>query len=96
MPCLTVYLAYPNSPHSLLYSFTQIEPEGTKLLANGLISCTNLCKLFIDNNNIGDVGAAAIATVIEKCHQLQLLDVSSNDIGDVGARESPEKQWNPL
>ena len=70
---------------TLSLSFSQIEPEGIKLLANGLVSCTNLCKLFIDNNNIGDVGAAAIATVVEKCHQLQVLDVSSSKIGDLGA-----------
>ena len=70
---------------TLSLSFIQIEEE-TKLLANGLISCTNLRKLFIDNNNIGDVGAEAIATIIEKCHQLQVLDVSNNNIGDFGAR----------
>ena len=72
---------------TLSLSFTQIEQEGTRLLANGIISCTNLHKLFINNNNIGDVGAAAIATIIEICHQLQVLDVSttSNSIGDLGA-----------
>ena len=70
---------------TLSLSFIQIEPEGTKLLANSLISCTNLCKLLIDNNNIGDVGAADIATIIEKCHYLQVLDVSSNNIGTFGA-----------
>ena len=71
---------------TLSLSFTQVEEEGTKVLANGLIKCTSLCKLFIDNNNIGDVGSAAIATVIEKCHQLQVLDVSSNNIGYLGVR----------
>ena len=72
---------------TLSLSFTQIDKDGAKLLAKGLmISCTNLCKLFIDNNNIGDVGAAAIAIVINNCHQLQVLDVSSNNIRDIGAR----------
>ena len=71
---------------TLSLSFTQIEQEGAKLLANGLISCTNLRKLFIDNNNIGDVGAVAIAIIIiRNCQQLQILDVSSNNIGDRGA-----------
>ena len=82
---------------TLSLSFTQIKPAGTRLLANGLISCSNLCKLFIDNNNIGDVGAAAIATVIEKCSQLQVLDVSGNNIGDLGAEslaKSLEKSEN--
>ena len=78
LPCLSQLT-------TLSLSFTQIEQEETKLLANGLISCTNLCKLLIDNNNIGNVGAAAIATVIEKCHQLQVLDISSNSIGNLGA-----------
>ena len=70
---------------TLSLSFAQIEPEGAKLLANGLISCTNLSKLLINNNNIGDVGAAAIATIIKNCHQLQVLDASGNNIGKLGA-----------
>merc|ERR1712093_438215 len=48
-------------------------------LAKALPSCTNLKRLNLDMNLIGDVGAKALAAALPSCRNLKDLDMSGNN-----------------
>ena len=58
-----------------------LENDGTVALAKGLRQNSSLTHLNVRDSYIGDVGAAALATV----PTLNVLDLSRNNVTDVGA-----------
>ena len=57
---------------------------GAEILARGLIHCTQLCELYISDNQIRDDGATALAGTLKHLSNLQVLDVSNNEIRESG------------
>ena len=54
------------------------------LIAFGLFNCTTLEQLYLSQNNIFDVGAAAIANCLQSNKSLRELDISQNKIASNG------------
>lgn len=52
-----------------------------------LMRNNSIIVLYLNNNNIGDVGAKDIADALMRNHTITELNLNDNDIGDVGARE---------
>ena len=75
-PSLTVLSLYDN----------QIGPEGTRALADALITNTSLTELRLSGNRIGVAGAVALAEALRTNTSLTDLRLSYNQIGDEGAR----------
>ena len=49
--------------------------------------CTQINKLYLSKNKIGDDGAKELAANLHHCTQLNKLDLSHSEIGDDGAKE---------
>jgi Ran GTPase-activating protein (RanGAP) involved in mRNA processing and transport len=60
------------------------------MLFDIFVLCTqyndNLQGLNLAHNDIGDLGAAALATALQKYDKLKVLDLQDNQIGDAGAK----------
>ena len=74
-PSLTVLSLYDN----------QIGPEGTRALADALITNTSLTELYLSGNRIGPAGAAALAEALRINTSLTELNLFGNRIGNAGA-----------
>lgn len=80
-------LPHAASVESLELSINSIGPAGAQSVASAMTSPTiRLCELFIDGNNIGDVGASAIAGVLflNPHGSLRTIDLGFNCIRQVG------------
>ena len=74
-PSLTVLSLYDN----------QIGPEGTRALADALITNTSLTHLYLSHNQIGPAGAIALAEALRTNTSLTTLELYNNQIGPEGA-----------
>ena len=79
-PSLTVLSLYDN----------QIGPEGTRALADALITNTSLTELYLSGNRIGPAGAAALAEALRTNTSLTALWILDNQIGYAPRQEITE------
>ena len=59
----------------------------TRTLPLNSLYCTQLNKLYLSDNEIGDGGAKELAANLHHCTQLKELNISGNKIGVDGAKE---------
>ncbi|GLI63888.1 hypothetical protein VaNZ11_007005 [Volvox africanus] len=79
--CLTV----SSGIKSITLSYCGITCEGVSALCSGLHRCRDLLVLDLSYNNIGDGGAAALASCLADMPQLASLTLAGNlDLTDVG------------
>lgn len=74
-----------NNIIKLLLRNSQINPEQSKLLADGFKSNNSLKILDLSGNNIGYIGAKHIADALVKNTGVISLDISRNNIEEAGA-----------
>jgi Ran GTPase-activating protein (RanGAP) involved in mRNA processing and transport len=60
---------------------------GLNVLLDALITRGTISELKLNNNQITDAGAAALAEAVAKLPSLTVLDVQDNQFGDQGAKE---------
>ena len=82
---------YPNLQR-LSLSQNNIDCDGAKAIAEGLLCCPNLEVLNLGWNKIGSDGAKAIAKGLLSCLKLQELYLDENLIGDDGAKALAKDQ----
>ena len=75
--------ALPPTLETLFLDSLQIEKDSAKAIAEKLLELQSLKKLSLASNNIGDVGAIAIANALPPT--LETLILNNNLIGDAGA-----------
>lgn len=69
----------------------KITSKGALIIASGLKNNTTLQKLWLDSNNISDVGVHSLAKILsENNSSLKTLGLNSNSITDEGARHLAE------
>ena len=66
-------------------SSNNIGSEGTKALAKGLVKCSAIIILCLDNNDIDSSGTIALAEGLSHCSHLHGLSLCNNAIGPDGA-----------
>jgi len=73
----------PENAKDIWLTRTGIGDEGCAAVAKGVLSCPNLVKLVMMQNEIGDAGMAAVATTCKTASFTELV-LSANRIGDAG------------
>lgn len=62
---------------------TERSAEGLSRL---LVQCPNLCKVFLDGNRLGRIGADTIGNALHHCFNLTLLSLNGCDLGPRGVQ----------
>ena len=61
--------------------------DGARTIPLNSLYCTQINKLYLSDNEIGDDGAKELAANLHHCTQLNKFYLSGNEIGDDGAKE---------
>ncbi len=71
-------------------SYMNIENDGARAIAQGLVGLNSLERLILSENAIGDEGARALGAGVANLHLLEDLDLEGNSIGDLGLQAFAE------
>ena len=80
MSDLAIGIKYLRFLEELHLAHNKIDWRGAKLLAKGIQSCPRLRVFNISHNNIGSIGAAAIADRLQ-CEEIEYVNLSHNSFG---------------
>lgn len=74
--------------------FGAMRADGAKALAVALETVSNLKRIALDYNNIGDEGTVALASAFQHITSIAALDLKGNSIGDLGAKALSSELWH--
>ena len=80
MPALANGIQFFCNLEDLYLAYNQIDCNGAKVLAKSLQSCPKLSILNISHNNVGSIGATAIADRL-LCTNIKFVNLSHNSFG---------------